>query len=166
MALMMVMSEGGTDEWQIVCISSTHGWIIIKFCNHGPESMYHNEYCNLLTFHFFTPTNHFPTTIWPNNIPVLCVCSSGDCFMSWDDFGDLSSAGSSRSAGRREDISRTETQSQIERTLRLFGPTALLRLHPAQGAKCYLISYFSDTLFYRSLNFKLKMYYQYLIVHF
>lgn len=73
--------------------------------------------------------------------------------MSWDDFGDLSAAGSSRSPGRREEISRAESQSQIQRTLRPFGPTTLLHLHPAKGVKCYLVWFFGDILFYRSLNF-------------
>lgn len=70
--------------------------------------------------------------------------------MSWDDFGDLSAAGSSRSPGRRAEISRRETQSQIQRTLRPFGPTTLLHLHPAKGAKCYLFFslYFTGPILY------------------
>lgn len=53
--------------------------------------------------------------------------------MSWDDVADLGAAGEGRSPGGREEKSRGATRSQIQRTLRPFGPTPLLHLHPAQG---------------------------------
>lgn len=53
--------------------------------------------------------------------------------MSRDDVGDLSAAGSSRSSGTREEFSRGATQPEVQRTLRPFGPTPRLHLHPAKG---------------------------------